>query len=93
MTLIAAINWAREHASGPVEIRIDHETLFKQLKGEWECNSERLLPLRDKALKLLEETGFQLRYISALENSQARQLCQMAIDQVLADSTSRRQVK
>ena len=76
-TLIAAIKWAGKHTSGPVEIRTDQEILVKQLNGQWECRSERLMPLRDEALRLLEQSDYQIRYIPARENMRARLLCRM----------------
>jgi ribonuclease HI len=80
-TLLAALFWAQQNSSETVTIRTDQEILFRQIKGEWECRSERLLPLKEQAAELLTVMGAQLLHIPVRENVQARLLCSLAANQ------------
>jgi ribonuclease HI len=80
-TLLAALVWAQRHTSEAITIRTDQELLFRQIRDEWECRSERLRPLMEKAKELLSAMDAQLLYIPIRENVQARSLCSLATNQ------------
>src|SRR5262249_8444964 len=61
-TLIASLRWAQQNTCESITIRTDQELLVKQVRGEWECRSPRLVPLLAKVKELLNETGAKLEY-------------------------------
>lgn len=87
-TLLTALVWAQRHTCETVTVCTDQEILFRQIKGEWECRSERLQPLKEKAKQLLTALGAQLQYIPIRENVQARLMCSLAANQARIERRS-----
>jgi len=66
--LISALEWLKQNRHLGAEVRADSKLALEQIAGRWRTNAEHLMPLRDKARKLVRETGARLVQVPSSRN-------------------------
>jgi ribonuclease HI len=79
--VIAGLERAREHGVRRLTLRADSELVIKQLKGEYRVRDEKLIPLHNKARRLLAAFDHvELRHVRREYNAEADRLANEAMD-------------
>ena len=79
--VIAGLERAREHGVRRLTLRTDSELVIKQLKGEYRVRDEKLIPLYNKAARLLDAFDHvELRHVRREYNTEADRLANEAMD-------------
>jgi ribonuclease HI len=79
--VIAGLERAREHGVRRLTLRADSELVIKQLKGEYRVRDEKLIPLYNKARRLLDAfEQVELRHVRREYNAEADRLANEAMD-------------
>jgi ribonuclease HI len=79
--LVAAVEWAIRNGHRAVQVVSDSELMVKQLRGVYKVKNENLLPLYEKAqrmIRLLE--WFEVKHVLREENREADRLANDAMD-------------
>jgi ribonuclease HI len=79
--LVAAVEWAIRNDHRAVQVVSDSELMVKQLRGIYKVKNENLLPLYEKAqrmIRLLE--WFEIKHVLREENREADRLANDAMD-------------
>ena len=66
--LISALEWLKKNRRLGAEVRSDSKLALEQIAGRWRTNVEHLVPLRDRARKLVRETGALLVQVPSSRN-------------------------
>lgn len=81
--IIAGLKAAKTFAPSGINIFADSQLVIKQLLGEYKVKSERLRPLYDQCIKLLNQfSDYNLQHIPREDNEKADRLANLGIDQV-----------
>ena len=79
--LLAALQWAIDHAERDVHIRSDSELLVKQMRGEYKVKHPGLQSLVARARLLMMELGsVTLEHVRREHNKEADRLSNLAMD-------------
>jgi len=80
--LLAALEYAIQHHARALRVRSDSELLVKQIKGVYKVRSEGLLPLYQRAQRMmLELEDFRIEHVRREQNSDADRLANKAMDE------------
>jgi ribonuclease HI len=81
--VIAALKWAKKNfADRRLEFRTDSQLVVRQVNGQWDCNKEHLIVLRDQAREILFSfEDAKLIWIPRDENDVADYLTRVAYDE------------
>jgi ribonuclease HI len=80
--LVAALGWASEHGLDALHVRSDSELLVKQMRGEYRVKNAGLLPLYERAQRLVREIGrVQFEHVRREFNRDADRLANEALDE------------
>ena len=66
--VILALEEAKRLKLEQVEIYTDSLLVVNQVSGNWKCQAEHLIPLRDKVRELLKNGGIELKWIPRERN-------------------------
>jgi len=84
--LLAALQWAVDHHSGPLRVRSDSELLVKQMRGEYRVKNAGLQPLHGQARMLVARLGrITFEHVPRARNKEADRLANLAMDQAAAN--------
>lgn len=80
--LLAALEYAIAHHARALRVRSDSELLVKQIKGVYKVRSEGLLPLYERAQRMmLQLEDFRIEHVRREQNSEADRLANKAMDE------------
>ncbi len=80
--LLAALDYAIQHGARALRVRSDSELLVKQIKGIYTVRAEGLIPLFQRAQKLmLELEDFRIEHVRREQNTDADRLANKAMDE------------
>ncbi len=80
--LLAALQYAVEHAHPALEVIADSELMVKQMNGEYKVRAPQLLPLYEEARRLSRRLDwFRIRHVRRAHNAVADKLANQAMDQ------------
>ena len=80
--LLHALRWAAANGLSSMHIRADSELLVKQMKGVYRVKNEGLLPLYERAKRLVRELGrVQFEHVRREFNKDADRLANEAMDE------------
>ena len=79
--LLAALEYALQHGHRALQVFSDSELLVRQLKGIYRVRHPGLLPLYERAQKLIRELEwFRVDHVRREQNRQADKLANLAMD-------------
>ena len=79
--LLAALEYVLEHGHRALQVFSDSELLVRQLKGIYRVRHPGLIPLYERAQKLIRELEwFRIEHVRREQNRQADKLANLAMD-------------
>lgn len=80
--LIAALDYAQQHAIRALRIESDSELLVRQMRGQYKVKSSELRPLFERASKMAQTfTSFKIDHVYREQNAEADALANQALDE------------
>jgi len=87
--LLAALDYALEHAHKALKVVGDSELLVKQIRGEYKVKSPALLELYQRARKMIGQLDwFSIQHVLREKNMEADRLANAAMDKGMGRSVS-----
>jgi ribonuclease HI len=81
--LIAALDYAQQHAIRALRIESDSELLVRQMRGQYKVKSPELRPLFERATKMARAfDAFKIDHVYREQNAEADALANEAMDEV-----------
>ena len=88
--LIAAIEYALGHEHSRLRVLTDSELMARQISGQYKVRSPDLIPLFEKAKRLISRfESFSIRHVYREENQEADRLANEAMDEAASGKASR----
>jgi ribonuclease HI len=86
--LVAALDWASDNGLDSLHIRSDSELLVKQMRGEYRVKNAGLLPLYERAKRLVREIGrVEFEHVRREFNKEADRLANEAMDEAASGAS------
>jgi ribonuclease HI len=80
--LIAALDYAQQHAIRSLRVESDSELLVRQMRGQYKVKSVELRPLFERARKMAQTfTSFKIDHVYREQNAEADALANEALDE------------
>jgi ribonuclease HI len=80
--LIAALDYAQNHAIRALRVESDSELMVKQMRGQYKVKSEELKPLFERAKKMSQAfESFRISHVYREQNKEADALVNQALDE------------
>jgi len=80
--LIAALDYAQNHAIRALRVESDSELMVKQMRGQYKVKSEELKPLFERAKKMSQTfESFRISHVYREQNKEADALVNQALDE------------
>jgi hypothetical protein len=80
--LIAALDYAQQHAIRALRVESDSELLVRQMRGQYRVKSEDLRPLFERARKMSQAfASFKIEHVYREQNADADALANEALDE------------
>ncbi len=87
--LLAALQWAVAHHTGPLRVRSDSELLVKQMRGEYRVKNAGLQPLHAQGRLLVAQLGrVTFEHVPRAKNKEADRLANLAMDQATGNQSA-----
>ena len=80
--LIAALDYAQQHAIRALHVQSDSELLVRQMRGQYKVKSPELRPLFERASKMAQTfDSFKIEHVYREQNAEADALANEALDE------------